>query len=95
MSLVLLPALTGTVSESNKMTGRWSNACQGVIDAARALVVSEHCTYGISELGVPEMATAVEKLLDGEVFHFGRTTSVGDFPDADYWHIIFLLINEL
>jgi len=75
------------------MTGRWSNARQGAIDAARALLTSKECTYKISELGVPEKAAAVEKLLDGEAFHFGKATSVGDFSDTNESYCIFLLIN--
>lgn len=79
MFLVLFPNFIGVVSESNKMTGRWSNARQSVINAARELVVSARCKYGISELGEKaDKATAVAELLQGEAFHFGKTNSVGD-----------------
>lgn len=57
------------------MTGRWSNARQGVIDAARALIISDGCTYALPELEGAVKATAVENLLEGEVFHFGDSVS--------------------
>jgi len=61
------------------MTGRWSNARQGVIDAVRAVIISEGCTYAISELEEVDKAVAVRNLLDDEVFHFGKVDSVSCF----------------
>ena len=67
------------VSESNKMTNRWSNAHQGVTDTARAFIISEGCTYKISGLEEADTAAAVKKLLDDGIFHFGKANSVCDF----------------
>jgi len=60
------------------MTNRWSNARQGVIDVARALIASRGCTYAISGPGLEQVdkAAAVQKLLADEAFHFGKTSSV-------------------
>jgi len=54
------------------MTKRWSNARQSVIDVARVLIVSKGCTYAIAGLEKVEKAVAVKKLLNDEVFHFGK-----------------------
>ena len=67
------------ISEPDKMTNRWSNARQGVIDTVRASVISEGCTYAISELEAADKAAAVRELLDNEVFHFGKGNLVGGF----------------
>ena len=77
-----LPASIHVVSESGKMAGRWSGARQGVIETARAVIASKACTYGISGLEGEDRVVAVRKLLDDESFHFGKATSVSNFPDS-------------
>lgn len=79
MSPVLFLTCINTVSESDKMMGRWSNARQSVIDAARALVTSKECTYAMSGLKEVEKAAAARELLDNDAFHFGRANSVSYF----------------
>jgi hypothetical protein len=71
------------------MTGRWSNARQSVINAARELVLSARCKYGVSKLGeTADKAAAVAELLQGEAFHFGKTNSVGYLqPDLTQSHL--------
>ena len=61
------------------MTNRWSNARQGVIDTARASIISKGCAYAISELEAADKATVVGELLDNEVFHFGKGNLVSGF----------------
>lgn len=58
------------------MTNRWSVARQGVIDAARALIISKGCTYAVSKLAEADRAVEVAKLLDSDAFHFGKTSLV-------------------
>jgi len=88
-----------TIPEFNKMTSRWSNARQRVIDTARVLIISKECTYAISGLGEADRAAEVKKLLDDEAFHFGKANSVGDFSDGepiiDHRFIFYLVLNQL
>ena len=72
-------------SEPIKMTNRWSNACQGMIENVRASIVSEGCMYTMSGLEGPDMATAVGRLLDDKTFHFGKANLVSGFQTrTDY-----------
>jgi hypothetical protein len=64
------------ISESNKMTSRWCNARQHVIDSTRALIDSEECTYNVKTSKTESDVAMVEKLLDGEAFHLGKTKAV-------------------
>jgi hypothetical protein len=54
------------------MTGRWCNVRQAMIEAARMLVDSDGCTYGLKQLEGAEKAAKVEELLHKEAFHFGK-----------------------
>ena len=59
------------------------------------LILSARCTYGISELREKaDKAAAVAKLLQDEMFHFGKTNSVGDLqPDLNQLHLTSLFTN--
>ena len=65
------------------MTSRWCNARQLAIDNARALIDSEECTYRIKKSEKVSDADVVEKLLDDEAFHLGKTNSVSDLPTVN------------
>jgi hypothetical protein len=58
------------------MKSRWCNARQHVIENARALIDSEECTYKVKTSKDESDVTVVENLLDGEVFHLGKTSTV-------------------
>jgi hypothetical protein len=81
MVCVALSPFASTVSESSKMTDRWCNTRQHVIKTARSLLVSDDCTYGIKELEKDKRADEVERLLEGEAYHFRKKqNSVRDLP---------------
>ena len=64
-----------------QITGRWSGFRQGVIDMARALIISQDSTYHLwrdpNQVTDPqEVPQAARNLLEGDGYHFTKTAAV-------------------
>ena len=58
-----------------QVNGRWSSFRQGIIQAARDIVLSKDCSYSVRGSGA-NAVTAALALLEKDSFHFGRTSTV-------------------
>lgn len=70
-------------NEFCQITGRWSGFRQGVINMARALIVSHESTYGLrgdpdpeNVIDPQEVPRAASDLLAGDAYHFVKTAAV-------------------
>ena len=64
-----------------QVNGRWSSFRQGIVQAARELVLSNECSYSIHG-STADAVPAALALLEKDSFHFGRTSMVSSHAHA-------------